>query len=68
MRSERVQQDRLALRLGDERRHLGLPVETLAPGRMLLTPEPQTGRHVAHLDHAASVTATNLPATHAPVA
>jgi hypothetical protein len=35
---------------------------------MRLTPEPQTGRHVAHLDHAASVTATNLPATHAPVA
>jgi hypothetical protein len=68
MRGERIQEDRLALRLDNERRHLGLPVEAVAPGWMWLAPEPQTGRHVAHLDHAASVTVTNLPATLAPVA
>jgi hypothetical protein len=68
MRSKRIEQDRLPLRLDDERRHLRLPVEALAPRGMWLTPEPETARHVAHLHHAPSVTATNLEARHAPVA
>ena len=49
-RRERVQEDADAARLHTERGDLGIPVVALLPVGVGLSPQPQPGGHVAHLD------------------
>src|SRR5439155_23453321 len=49
-RRQRIEQDDLALRLDDPRRHVGLPVVAFAPLPVALPPEPQSRGDVADLD------------------
>src|SRR5436190_22168899 len=47
---ERIEDGHLAARLDARRRDLRLPLDAGPPVRMLETPDPETGRHVADVD------------------